>query len=162
MKRNSKSGVYKKKGKHGKMMYFQDGKFISKETYDALKNPRKNGTKKGQVRKTARRAYMKKNTSRRSYMQQVYGEKFPITINKTQQNALLEYYSGNPDINTMYLLATRAKKKTKSARVMTFMASEKFIDALKRELRDAIMYSNIKTDRDFNALKSLEEQIKRF
>ena len=44
-KKNPKSGVYKKRGSHGKMMYFQDGKFISKKTYDSLKNPRKNSAK---------------------------------------------------------------------------------------------------------------------
>ena len=56
-------GVYRKKNKKGRWMYFRDGKLISKKSYDMSK-ARKGSTRKGQVRKTARRAYTKK---RRSY-----------------------------------------------------------------------------------------------
>ena len=58
-------GVYRKKTKRG-WMHFRDGKLISKASYDRSKRS-KRSTRKGQVRKTARRAYMKrgKNMSRR-------------------------------------------------------------------------------------------------
>lgn len=56
-------GVYRKKNKKGRFMYFRDGKLISKKSYDMSK-ARKGSTRKGMVRKTARRAYTKK---RRSY-----------------------------------------------------------------------------------------------
>jgi len=58
-------GVYRKKNKKGKFMYFRDGKLIKKSSYDASMS-RKRSTRKGQVRKTARRAYVRKNNSRRS------------------------------------------------------------------------------------------------
>lgn len=59
-------GVYRKKNKKGKFMYFRDGKLISKKSYDASTS-RRRSTRKGGVRKTARRAYVRKN-NRRSYM----------------------------------------------------------------------------------------------
>jgi len=59
-------GVYRKKNKKGRFMYFRDGKLISKKSYDASTS-RRRSTRKGGVRKTARRAYVKKN-NRRSYM----------------------------------------------------------------------------------------------
>jgi hypothetical protein len=49
-------GVYRKKNKKGKFMYFRDGKLIKKSSYDASMS-RKRSTRKGQVRKTSRRAY---------------------------------------------------------------------------------------------------------
>lgn len=52
-------GVYRKKNKKGRMMHFRDGKLISKRSYDASK-ARTKGTRKGQVRKTARRAFTPK------------------------------------------------------------------------------------------------------
>jgi hypothetical protein len=55
-------GVYRKKNKKGKFMYFRDGKLISKKSYDASMSRR--STRKGQVRKTARRAYVRKNNKR--------------------------------------------------------------------------------------------------
>ena len=61
-------GVYRKRTKNGRWMYFRDGKLISKKSYDASKartKPRKS-TRKGGVRKTARRAYTKKRG--KSYM----------------------------------------------------------------------------------------------
>ena len=58
-------GVYRKKSKQGRWMYFRDGKLIKKKSYDMSK-ARKGSTKKGQVRKTARRAYTK-SKPRRSY-----------------------------------------------------------------------------------------------
>ena len=57
-------GVYRKKNKKGRFMYFRDGKLISKKSYDSSKS-RKRSTRKGGVRKTARRAYTRK-TNRRS------------------------------------------------------------------------------------------------
>jgi len=59
-------GVYRKKNKKGKFMYFRDGKLISKKSYDASTS-RRRSTRKGGVRKTARRAYVRKN-NRRSKM----------------------------------------------------------------------------------------------
>ena len=47
-------------------MYFRDGKLISKKSYDSSKS-RKRSTRKGMVRKTARRAYTRSN-GRRSKM----------------------------------------------------------------------------------------------
>jgi hypothetical protein len=57
-------GVYRKKNKKGRFMYFRDGKLISKKSYDMSKS-RKRSTRKGMVRKTARRAYVRKNNPRR-------------------------------------------------------------------------------------------------
>jgi len=48
-------GLYTRKGAKGRRMYFRDGKLISKKSYDMSKSRR--STKKGQRRKTARRAY---------------------------------------------------------------------------------------------------------
>ena len=56
-------GVYRKKNKKGRFMYFRDGKLISKKSYDSSKS-RKRSTRKGMMRKTSRRAYV--NTKRRS------------------------------------------------------------------------------------------------
>jgi len=56
-------GVYRKKNKKGRWMYFRSGKLISKKSYDASTS-RKRSTRKGGVRKTSRRAYTK--TNRRS------------------------------------------------------------------------------------------------
>ena len=55
-------GVYRKKNKKGKFMYFRNGKLISKKSYDQSKSRSrpKRSTRKGQVRRTARRAYVKK------------------------------------------------------------------------------------------------------
>jgi len=56
-------GVYRKKNKKGRWMYFRSGKLISKKSYDSSKS-RKRSTRKGGVRKTARRAYVSKNNRR--------------------------------------------------------------------------------------------------
>ena len=48
-------GLYTRKGANGRRMYFRDGKLISKKSYDASR--RRRSTRKGQRRKTARRAY---------------------------------------------------------------------------------------------------------
>jgi hypothetical protein len=56
-------GVYRKKNKKGVWMYFRDGVLIKKSSYDASIARRKGGTRKGMVRKTARRAYTKKKGS---------------------------------------------------------------------------------------------------
>jgi len=60
-------GVYRKKNKKGKFMYFRDGKLIKKSSYDASMS-RKRSTRKGQVRKTSRRAYINKNKRSNSKM----------------------------------------------------------------------------------------------
>ena len=57
-------GVYRKKNKKGRWMYFRDGKLIKKKSYDMSKS-RSKSTRKGQVRKTARRAYVKKRGNSR-------------------------------------------------------------------------------------------------
>ena len=57
-------GVYRKKNKKGKYMYFRNGKLISKKSFDMSKS-RSRSTRKGQVRKTARRAYVKKRGNSR-------------------------------------------------------------------------------------------------
>ena len=46
-------------------MYFRDGKLISKKSYDASTRSRKSrSTRKGQMRKTSRRAYTKRGNNR--------------------------------------------------------------------------------------------------
>ena len=60
-------GVYRKKTKRG-WMHFRDGKLISKSSYLRSKGA-KRSTRKGGIRKTARRAYVRKNNnSKRSNM----------------------------------------------------------------------------------------------
>jgi len=64
-------GLYTRKGAKGRRMYFRDGKLISEKSYKASK-ARTRSTRKGQVRKTARRAYTKKNNPKRSkYMKSI-------------------------------------------------------------------------------------------
>ena len=61
-------GLYTRKGKNGRTMYFRNGKLISKASYTTSRK-RKSSTRKGQVRKTSRRAYTRKRStgnSRRS------------------------------------------------------------------------------------------------
>jgi len=66
-------GLYTRKGANGRRMYFRDGKLISEKSYKtskARKKPR--STKKGQVRRTARRAYKNNNPKRSNkYMKAV-------------------------------------------------------------------------------------------
>ena len=61
-------GLYTRKGANGRRMYFRDGKLISKKSYDTSRK-RKRSTRKGQRRKTSRRAYTgnprRKNMARR-------------------------------------------------------------------------------------------------
>jgi len=52
-------GISRKKNKKGRWMYFRNGKLISKKSYDASTS-RKRSTRKGGIRKTARRAYTNK------------------------------------------------------------------------------------------------------
>ena len=87
--------------------------------------------------------------------------KHEIKITKTQQNALRNFFSGAPELSAMYVLADKAKKKTKSAKVMTFMATNMFLDALVRELENSMRYTTRMSDRDFQALKSLRDQVKK-
>ena len=68
-------GLYTRKGKNGRTMFFRNGKLISKASYSASRK-RKGSTRKGQVRKTARRAYSptrKRSTGnpRRKYMKAI-------------------------------------------------------------------------------------------
>ena len=65
-------GLYTRKGKNGRTMFFRNGKLISKKSYSASRS--RSSTKKGQRRKTARRAYTRKapgNPKRRKYMKAV-------------------------------------------------------------------------------------------
>ena len=57
-------GLYTRKGANGRRMYFRDGKLISKKSYDASR--RRRSTRKGQPRKTARRAYTGTRSRRRN------------------------------------------------------------------------------------------------
>jgi len=67
-------GLYTRKGKNGRTMYFRNGKLISKSSYSTSRK-RKGSTKRGGVRKTARRAYTRKrstgNPKRSKYMKGV-------------------------------------------------------------------------------------------
>jgi len=64
-------GLYTRKGKNGRTMFFRNGKLISKKSYGASRS--RSSTKKGQRRKTARRAYTRKapGNPRRKYMKAV-------------------------------------------------------------------------------------------
>ena len=55
-------GLYTRKGKNGRTMYFRNGKLISKASYTTSRK-RKSSTRKGQVRKTSRRAYTRKRST---------------------------------------------------------------------------------------------------
>ena len=57
-------GVYRKKTKRG-WMHFRDGKLISKASYERSKSTKKRSTRKGMIRKTSRRAYIKKRGNSR-------------------------------------------------------------------------------------------------
>ena len=66
-------GLYTRKGKNGRTMYFRNGKLISKTSYGASRK-RKGSTRKGQPRKGARRAYTRKRSTgnpRRKYMKAI-------------------------------------------------------------------------------------------
>jgi len=68
-------GLYTRKGKNGRTMFFRNGKLISKASYSASRK-RKSSTRKGQPRKGARRAYTptrKRSTGnpRRKYMKAI-------------------------------------------------------------------------------------------
>ena len=69
-------GLYTRKGKNGRTMFFRNGKLISKASYSASRK-RKSSTRKGQPRKGARRAYSPTrkrstgNPNRRKYMKAV-------------------------------------------------------------------------------------------
>jgi len=64
-------GLYTRKGKNGRTMFFRNGKLISKKSYGASRS--RSSTKKGQRRKTARRAFTRKapGNPRRKYMKAV-------------------------------------------------------------------------------------------
>jgi len=63
-------GLYTRKGANGRRMFFRDGKLISEKSYKASK-ARTRSTRKGQPRKTARRAYKKNNPKRSKYMKSI-------------------------------------------------------------------------------------------
>jgi len=66
-------GLYTRKGKNGRTMYFRNGKLISKSSYSTSRK-RKRSTRKGGVRKTSRRAYTRKRSTgnpRRKYMKSI-------------------------------------------------------------------------------------------
>ncbi len=87
--------------------------------------------------------------------------KYEIKLTRTQHNALRNWFQGKAELSPMYHLWDKAKKKTKSARTLTFMAPEAFIDALLRELENSTRYTTRMNDRDFKALKSLRDQVKK-
>ncbi len=87
-------GVYRKKSKKGNWMYFRNGKLISKKSYDSSKS-RKGSTRKGGIRKTARRAYVKKN-NRRSSMKK--GIPHPSVTGMASGLAIASYLNAGREI----------------------------------------------------------------
>ena len=88
-------------------------------------------------------------------------KKYEIKLTKTQHNALRNWMVGSPTASPMYFLWGNAKKKSKSARTLTFMANNMFIDALIKELENSVRYTTKMNDRDWKALKSLRDQVKK-
>jgi hypothetical protein len=80
-------------------MYFRDGKLISEKSFKmskARKRPR--STRKGQVRKTARRAYKKKNNPKRSnYMRK--GIPHPSVTGMASGLAIAAYLNAGKTFN---------------------------------------------------------------
>ena len=54
-------GVYRKRTKNGRWMYFRDGKLISKKSYDASTSRRKSKPRKANGKKNNNRSYMRKS-----------------------------------------------------------------------------------------------------
>ncbi len=89
-------GVYRKKNKKGRFMYFRDGKLISKKSYDASTS-RKRSTRKGMKRKTARRAYVKKNNRRSSMRKSI---PHPSVTGMASGLAIASYLNAGKTIDT--------------------------------------------------------------
>ena len=87
-------GVYRKKTKRG-WMHFRDGKLISKASYDRSKRT-KRSTRKGMVRKTARRAYTKSN-GRKSKMRKAIPH--PSVTGMASGLAIASYLNAGKSIN---------------------------------------------------------------
>jgi hypothetical protein len=88
-------------------MYFRDGKLISEKSYKASK-ARTNGkrsTRKGQVRKTARRAYSKKknNPKRGKYMKSI---PHPSVTGMASGLAIAAYLNAGKTVQTGTMLGT--------------------------------------------------------
>ena len=89
-------GVYRKKNKKGRFMYFRDGKLISKKSYDSSKS-RKRSTRKGMMRKTSRRAYVRKNKRSNSKMRK--GIPHPSVTGMASGLAIASYLNaGTPPV----------------------------------------------------------------
>jgi len=90
-------GLYTRKGANGRRMYFRDGKLISEKSYKASK-ARTRSTRKGQVRKTARRAYKKNNNPKRSnYMKK--GIPHPSVTGMASGLAIAAYLNAGKSFN---------------------------------------------------------------
>ena len=96
-------GVYRKKNKKGRWMYFRSGKLISKKSYDSSKS-RKRSTRKGGVRKTARRAYTK--TNRRSMRKSI---PHPSVTGMASGLAIAAYLNAGQTTTTAGSFGTRVK-----------------------------------------------------
>jgi len=77
-------------------MYFRDGKLISEKSYKASK-ARTRSTRKGQVRKTARRAYKKNNPKRSNYMKK--GIPHPSVTGMASGLAIAAYLNAGKSFN---------------------------------------------------------------
>ena len=86
-------GVYRKKTKRG-WMHFRDGKLISKASYDRSKRS-KRSTRKGMVRKGARRAYMG-NPKRRNMRKTI---PHPSVTGMASGLAIASYLNAGKSIN---------------------------------------------------------------
>ena len=89
-------GLYTRKGANGRRMYFRDGKLISEKSYKASK-ARTRSTRKGQPRKTARRAYKKNNPKRSNYMKK--GIPHPSVTGMASGLAIAAYLNAGKSFN---------------------------------------------------------------
>jgi len=89
-------GLYTRKGANGRRMYFRDGKLISEKSYKASK-ARTRSTRKGQPRKTARRAYKKNNPKRSNYMKK--GIPHPSVTGMASGLAIAAYLNAGATFN---------------------------------------------------------------
>ena len=101
-------GLYTRKGKNGRTMYFRNGKLISKASYSASRN-RKRSTRKGGVRKTSRRAYTKKRStgnSRRSMRKSI---PHPSVTGMASGLAIAAYLNAGQTTTTAGSFGTKVK-----------------------------------------------------
>jgi len=89
-------GLYTRKGANGRRMFFRDGKLISEKSYKASK-ARTRSTRKGQPRKTARRAYKKNNPKRSNYMKK--GIPHPSVTGMASGLAIAAYLNAGKSFN---------------------------------------------------------------